>query len=57
MKAIWIAVTVLLLITNVAAAVAQLFVAGAPWYEYVNLFGVVLFGYFVCRLVYWECTQ
>lgn len=53
MKAIWIAMTVLLL-TNATAVVGQLFAASAAWFSYVNLFGVVLFGYFVCRLVYWD---
>lgn len=56
MKAIWIVMTVLLL-TNVTAVVGQLFAAGAHWYSYANLFGVAMFGYFVCKLVYWERTQ
>lgn len=47
----------LLQLINVVQVAGQLFAANAPWFSYVSLFGVALFGYFVCRLVYWDDVQ
>lgn len=56
MKAIWTAVTVLLFF-NVVVVAGHLHAAGAHWSSYVGLFSSVLFGHFVCRLIYWDDEQ
>lgn len=53
MKTLHVVITTLLL-SNVLAVVAELHSAGSSWISYVNLFGVVLFGYYVHGWRYWD---
>lgn len=47
-------IATLWLACNVGAVTTQLHAAGPSWLVYWNLFGAVLFGYFVRGLVYWN---